>query len=421
MENRFKIKKIFAREILDSRGNPTVEVEIHTEKNFARASVPSGASMGVHEALELRDNDEKRFHGKGVLKAVKNVNELIAKKIVGMDCREQEEIDNLMIKMDGTENKSKLGANAILGVSIGVAKIVALEQEILLWKYIATLTKNNKSKKNFFLPTPAMNIINGGKHAGSELQIQEYMILPVNEKVFHEKVRICSEIYQSLKDLLKEKYGKNAINVGDEGGFAPPLKKVEEPLDLILEVIENLGYEKKVKLGLDCAASEFFLSNKKKYMIEGKMLTKEKLIETYESLLKKYPIISIEDPFDQDDFFSWKEFNKNFGNKILIVGDDLLVTNVKRIKLAIEKKLCNSLLLKINQIGTITESMKAFKLAKKSSWKIFVSHRSGETEDSFIADFSVGLKADFIKAGAPCRGERISKYNQLLRIEEKIF
>jgi enolase len=415
----FKIKEINSIEILDSRGNPTVEVEVKTERNLARAAVPSGASTGIHEALELRDGDERRFQGKGVLKAVKNVNEVIAKKILGMDCREQEKIDNLMIKLDATKNKSRLGANAILGVSMAVARVASLEEGISLYEHIENLAGNKNFSSPLILPTPAMNIINGGKHAGNNLDIQEYMILPVGEKIFGEKVRICSEIYQSLKEVLKKKFGKKAINVGDEGGFAPPLEKVEEPLDLILGVIENLGYEDKVKLGLDCAASEFYNDKRGKYKIEGKELTYEKLMKLYDNLLESYPIISIEDPFAQDDWKSWVNFMKRFGDKFKIIGDDLLVTNVERIKKAIELEACNALLLKINQIGTISESIEAFKIAKENNWQIMVSHRSGETEDSFIADFSIGLRAEFIKAGAPCRGERTSKYNQLLRIWER--
>ncbi len=406
------IIKIRAREIVDSRGNPTVEVEIRTKENVARAAVPSGASTGIHEALELRDK-EKRFHGKGVLKAVGNVNKIIAKEIIGRGPQEQEKIDQLMLNLDATKNKSKLGANAILGVSMAITRLASLEKGVPLWKHLGTLTKNKK----FSLPTPALNIINGGKHAGNNLDIQEYMILPTGEKNFHEKIRIGCEVYHYLKEILRRKYGEGAINVGDEGGFAPPLTNLEEPLDLILEVLEDLGYEKKVKLGLDCAASEFYLQGK--YKVEGSPLTPEKLTEKYRSLFENYPLISMEDPFAQDDWDSWKNFTRENKGE-LIIGDDLLVTNVERIKKAIQLKACNGLLLKINQIGTISESIEAFKLAKKNHWTVMVSHRSGETEDSFIADLSVGLGAEFIKAGAPCRGERLAKYNQLLRIEEEL-
>ncbi|MEM2918787.1 MAG: phosphopyruvate hydratase [Candidatus Altiarchaeota archaeon] len=410
----FQIKKIKAREILDSRGNPTVEVEIRTEKNFAIADVPSGASTGIHEAVELRDKDD-RFNGRGVLKAVKNVNDVIAKKIVGLDCRNQEEIDNLLIELDGTENKSNLGANAILSVSTATVKIAAIEQGVPLYKYIGALANN----EIFSLPIPAMNIINGGKHAGNSLDFQEYMIIPIEEENFRERIRICVEAYQNLKEFIVERYGKTAINVGDEGGFAPPMRKIDEPLELITHVLEDLGYEDKIKLGLDCAASEFF--NEGKYLVEGNSLWPQELIEKYRLLLDQYCIISFEDPFAQDDWQSWIEFNKKFGKEINIIGDDLLVTNVSRIEKAIHMKACNSLLLKINQIGTISEAIRAFKIAKENNWQVMVSHRSGETEDSFIADFCVGLGAKFIKAGAPCRGERTAKYNQLLRIFDETY
>jgi len=327
----------------------------------------------------------------------------------------------LLLSLDGTENKSRLGANAILGVSMAVARVASIEQGIPLYEYISKLTKN---EENFFLPVPAMNIINGGKHAGNDLDFQEYLILPIGEKNFKERIRICSEVYHSLKELLIKKFGKSAINVGDEGGFAPPMSKVEEPLNLILNVIESLGYEDKIKLGLDVAASEFFENGK--YLLEKEKLTSKELTEKYENLFKRYPIISIEDPFAQDDWKSWiqfmekiKKFKKNW-NKTIVIGDDLLVTNVKRIEKAVQLKACNALLLKINQIGTITESINAFKIAKENNFSVMVSHRSGETEDSFIADFCVGIGAEFIKTGAPCRGERTAKYNQLLRISENL-
>ena len=406
-----EIQAIRAREVLDSRGNPTVEVEVRTEKGLSRAMVPSGASTGIHEALELRDGG-KRFLGKGVQKAVGNVNDRISKELVGKDCTKQQDIDNAMLELDGTENKGELGANAILGVSMAVCRASALELGIPLHERIANIADN----KDLVLPTPAMNVINGGEHAGNSLDIQEYMILPVGAKSFGEATRLCAEVYQTLKGIIKEEYGKGAINVGDEGGFAPPLSQAEEPFELILKAISETGYEKEIKLGIDAAASEFY--NDGKYKIEGNDLSGGELMEFYKNLIEKYPIISVEDVCAQDDWDSWVEFTGRFGSKVQVVGDDLLVTNVKRIDKAIESKACNALLLKINQIGTITESITAAKLSRDNGWNVMVSHRSGETEDSFIADLVVGLGTGQIKAGAPCRSERNAKYNQLLRIEE---
>jgi len=406
-----EIQSIRAREVLDSRGNPTVEVEVRTEKGLSRAMVPSGASTGIHEALELRDGGD-RFLGKGVQKAIKNVNGRISKELVGKDCTKQQDIDNAMLDLDGTENKSTLGANAILGVSMAVCRASALESGIPLYERIASLAGN----KNLVLPTPAMNVINGGEHAGNSLDIQEYMILPVGAPSFGEAARFCAEVYQTLKGIIKKKYGNDAINVGDEGGFAPPLSKAQEPFELILKAISEAGYDKEIKLGIDAAASEFYSDGK--YKIEGKDLSGGELIEFYKNLIDKYPIISVEDVCAQDDWDSWVGFTGKFGSKVQVVGDDLLVTNVKRVNKAIESKACNALLLKINQIGTITESIDAAKLSQDNEWNVMVSHRSGETEDSFIADLVVGLGTGQIKSGAPCRSERNAKYNQLLRIEE---
>ncbi len=408
-----EIQTIRAREVLDSRGNPTVEVEVRTEKGLSRAMVPSGASTGIHEALELRDGND-RFLGKGVLKAINNVNDKISKALMGRDCTKQHDIDNAMLELDGTENKGELGANAILGVSMAVCRASALELGIPLHERIAGLADN----KDLVLPTPAMNVINGGEHAGNSLDIQEYMILPVGAKSFGEAARLCAEVYQTLKGIIKGKYGNDAINVGDEGGFAPPLEKAEEPFELILKAISEAGYEKEIRLGIDAAASEFYSDGK--YKIEGKSLSSGELIEFYDNLVESYPIISVEDVCSQDDWDSWVEFTGKFGDKTQVVGDDLLVTNVKRINKAIESKACNALLLKINQIGTITESIDAARLSKDSGWNVMVSHRSGETEDSFIADLVVGLGTGQIKSGAPCRSERNAKYNQLLRIEEEL-
>ncbi|MEA1924335.1 MAG: phosphopyruvate hydratase [Candidatus Altiarchaeota archaeon] len=409
----FEIKNTRAREVLDSRGNPTVEVELSTDNSTVRATIPSGASTGIHEALELRDGNS-RFHGRGVRKAVENVNNKIAKKIKGMDTRKQEEVDNLMIELDGTGNKSNLGANAILGVSMCLPRASAMEMGIPLYERIGQLASNKK----FILPTPSMNVINGGEHAGNKLDIQEYMIMPTGAVNFMDAVRICSEIYIELKSILLDRYGKNAINVGDEGGFAPPLQKPEEPLELILQATEELGYSGKVELALDAAASEFYQNGK--YQIGGEELNGADLGTLYEEMIKKYPIASLEDPFAQDDWYSWIRFTSYFSDSVQIVGDDLLVTNVDRIKQALEKVACNALLLKINQIGSLTESIRAQKLASGNGWNTMVSHRSGETEDSFIADLVVALGTGQIKSGAPCRSERNAKYNQLIRIEEHL-
>jgi enolase len=408
-----EIKSVKAREVLDSRGNPTVEVDVITQKGLARAMVPSGASTGIHEALELRDGGS-RFLGKGVKKAVENVTSFIAPKVIGQDCTNQEEIDNLMLSLDGTDNKSKLGANAILGVSMAVCKAGAMCKNTPLYKHIAELA----SVKDFVMPVPSMNVINGGKHAGNKLDIQEYMIMPIGAKSFREAMRMGAEVYQHLKKIIKERHGIDAVNVGDEGGFAPPLNNVEEPLNLLSEAITIAGYSGKVKIALDSAATEFY--NDFNYNVEGKALKGDELIEIYKDLSERYPIVSFEDPFAEDDFSTYAKLTSLIGNRVQVVGDDLLVTNVKRIQKAIDTKACNALLLKVNQIGTVTESINACKLAQGNGWGVMVSHRSGETEDSFIADLVVGLKTGQIKSGAPCRSERLAKYNQLMRIEEEL-
>jgi len=406
-----KILKIKSREILDSRGNPTVETEVHTKSGVSIASVPSGASTGVHEAVELRDKG-KKFDGLGVTKAVKNVNSVIAKKLVGKRIN-QANADDLMIKLDKTPNKSKLGANAILSVSAALCKAEALEKGMALYVHVADLFENNK----LILPTPAFNIINGGKHAGNQLDFQEYMLLPVGAKSFKEALRIGSEVYHKLKELLIKDYGKIAVNVGDEGGFAPPMSCYEEPLDYIMDAVEELGYFKKIKVGIDAAASSFCRGGK--YYLEGQELSTNDLIDAYDDLVGAYPIVSIEDPFVEDDFEAFANLTKKL-KKIQIVGDDLLCTNPRRIQKGILMDSCNALLLKINQIGTITEALNAAKLAMNNHWNVMVSHRSGETNDSLIADLSVGLGNGQIKSGAPCRGERLAKYNRLLKIEEQL-
>ncbi len=411
-----KIKKIKAIEVLDSRGNPTVEVNLITSDVCASSIVPSGASTGIHEALELRDNDKKRFDGKGVLKAVNNVNRIIAKKLIGKDCRKQREIDNVLIELDGTENKSRLGANAILGASMAVCKAGAMCSNERLYKYI----KNLSNSKKLMLPVPQMNIINSGKHVGVNNDIQEHMIIPVDFKRFSDALRAGIETYYALKQILRKKYGAKETLLGDEGGFAPPIENVEARLSLLASAIEECGYDKKIKLALDCAASEFYDDKNRLYKILNKNFNYGQLADFYRNLIKKYPIVSIEDGFAQDDWDGWSLFNREFGNKIQIVGDDLLVTNIGRIKMALEHKACNALLLKVNQIGTVTESIDAANIAFKNKWNVVVSHRSGETEDSFIADLAVGLGASQCKFGAPARGERTAKYNRLLRIEERL-
>jgi enolase len=422
-----KIIEIKAREVLDSRGNPTVEVDVITNKGLYRAIVPSGASTGTYEALELRDGDKNRYAGKGVLKAVKNVKDIIAPKLKGMNPVQQKKIDKIMLELDGTENKSKLGANAILAVSLAVCKAGAATKKIPLYEHISNLagTTKNSEDKNLNLPVPSFNVINGGRHAGNELAMQEFMILPVGSPNFSEALRAGTEVYHVLKGIVKEKYGQGAVNVGDEGGFAPNTKDAKEALEMLTTAIKKAGYEGIVKIGMDVAASEFYDAETKKYNLTFKSSTPtnksgEEMIEYYSELVNKFDIISIEDPFDQDDWASYQKLTKKIGGKVQIVGDDLLVTNTKRIKIGIQKKACNALLLKVNQIGSVTESINASNMAKKAGWKVMVSHRSGETEDNFIADLVVGLNTGQIKTGAPCRSERLSKYNQLLRIEEEI-
>ena len=408
-----KIKKIHAREVFDSRGNPTVEVEVYLDDgSFTRGMVPSGASTGIHEALELRDGGA-RLLGKSVSKAVANVFS-VAPKLVGMNPINQNEIDSLLLDLDGTENKSKLGANAILGISMAVCKAGARAKGVPLYQHIGDLRGNSE----FILPVPSLNVINGGEHGGNDIAFQEYMLLPVGAPTFKEAMVLGTEVYHTLKKIIKKKHGNTAVNVGDEGGFAPPLSLVEEPLNLITEAIDEAGHTGKFQLALDPAASEFYKEGK--YLVDGKGLDSNEFISLYEEFIEKFPIVSIEDAFDQDDWDTFQKFTERNGDKLQIMGDDLLVTNVKRIKTAIDKKACNSLLLKVNQIGSVTESINAAKLSQDNGWTVMVSHRSGETEDPFIADLVVGLKTGQIKTGAPCRSERLAKYNQLIRIEEQL-
>ena len=417
------IKSIKAREVLDSRGNPTVEVDLVSSDGKFRAMVPSGASTGIYEAVELRDGDKGRYMGKGVLKAVDNVNKIIAPAVVGMDVTKQKEIDDKMIALDGTPNKGKLGANAILSVSMAVCQAGAAACKMPLYKYIAEIS----GAKEIIMPVPSFNVINGGKHAGNKLAMQEFMILPVGAPNFKEALRYGAEVYHNLKKIIKEKYGQDAVNVGDEGGFAPNIQDNREGLELLKEAIAKAGYTGKVRIGMDVAASEFFSEGK--YDLDfknpnndgSKKISGDELIKLYQNFVNEYNLISIEDPFDQDDWESYTKLTAAIGKNVQIVGDDLLVTNPDRIKTGIEKKSCNALLLKVNQIGSVTEAIIACETAMKAGWGVMVSHRSGETEDNFIADLVVGLGCGQIKTGAPCRSERLSKYNQLMRIEEELI
>lgn len=420
-----KILGVHARQILDSRGNPTIEVDLKTELGVFRSAVPSGASTGIYEALELRDGDKSKYMGKGVLKAVKNVNEEIGPKVIGMDVCDQRALDEFMIKLDGSgKKKNRFGANAILSVSMSACRAAAAYKKLPLYRYIAELCGN----KELVMPVPCLNVINGGSHAGNQLAFQEYMLVCCGAPNYSEALRMGAEVYHNLKAIIQKKYGQDAVNVGDEGGFAPNISNNEEGAILLTEAIEKAGYKGKCKIGMDVAASEFFNEEKKYYDFDKKAkvkdeknhLNSEQLGEYYKMLLSKYDIISIEDCFDQDDVDGWAKFTAAVGDKIQIVGDDLLVTNTDRISMALEKKACNSLLLKVNQIGSVTEAIDACMMAKKAGWGCQVSHRSGETEDTFIADLVIGLGTGQIKTGAPCRSERTGKYNQMLRIEEEL-
>ena len=410
------ISDVFAREILDSRGNPTVEVEVVLESGeMGRAAVPSGASTGIYEAVELRDGDKSRYLGKGVLNAVDNVNEIIAPELIGMNVFDQVGIDQMLIELDGTDNKGKLGANAILGVSMAVVKAAAEELGMPLFQYLGGVNAK-------VLPTPMMNIINGGEHADNNVDIQEFMVMPVGADSWAEALRMGAEIFHSLKSVLKGK-GLNTA-VGDEGGFAPNLGSNEEALMAIVEAIEKAGYKPgdEVKIAMDAAASSFYSADKKKYVLagEGKELTSEEMVAFYEDLVSKYPIISIEDGLDENDWDGFKLMTERLGDKIQIVGDDLFVTNTAKLEEGIQKGIANSILIKLNQIGTITETLETIKLAKENGYKTIISHRSGETEDTIIADLSVGLDLGQIKTGSMSRTDRICKYNQLMRIEEEL-
>lgn len=416
---KFNIESIHADEILDSRGNPTVQVSVLlSDGTVGEASVPSGASTGEHEALELRDNDKKRFGGKGVLKAVGNVNTTIAKSLIGMNVTKQREIDQIMINLDGTENKNRLGANAILGVSLACAHAAAKAKKLPLYKYLRETFEIEH--KNYCLPIPTMNVLNGGAHAGWILDFQEFMIVPV-QRAFHERVRAGAEIFAALGELLKKK-GFTTLK-GDEGGYAIKLKKNEDALKFILQAIKKAGYKagKDIFLAIDPAVSELYNKKDKKYhlKVDDKILSREQMIRLWEKWTTKYPIISLEDGLDQDDWDGWIELTKRLGKKIALVGDDFFVTNVLRLKKGIELGAANAILIKVNQIGTLSEAIDAILLAQQYRYKVSVSHRSGETEDTTIADLAVAVNADFIKTGSLSRSERLAKYNRLLEIEEE--
>jgi len=411
------IKRIHAREVLDSRGNPTVEVVVFTENMMASAIVPSGASTGAHEAVELRDGDKGRYGGKGVLKAVENVNTVIAKEFEGADVRNQKEIDQRLIDLDGTPNKGKLGANAILGVSLAVSRVAAMEEGLPYYQYLANLGNEGEAK---LMPTPMMNVLNGGKHAIKSTDIQEFMIMPVGAPSFKEALRYGAETFHALKKLVKDR--GFSTSVGDEGGFAPSLSKNEDALALIVEAIEKAGYKpgEDIGLAMDAAASEFYEDGKYNLACEGRKLSSEEMVDFYEDMVSKYPIVSIEDSHDEDDWEGFRLMTERMGDRVQLVGDDLLVTNTERLKKAIEGKNCNSILIKLNQIGTLTETMNAIHMAHDASWTAVVSHRSGETEDTTISDLVVGMGTGQIKTGSLCRTDRIAKYNELLRIEEAL-
>jgi enolase len=419
------ITGVKGREIIDSRGNPTVEVDIITDKGTFTASVPSGASTGMYEAVELRDGGS-RYMGKGVLKAVENVNSALADAVMGLDVSDQRAVDEAMLKADGTPNKGNLGANAILGVSLAASKAGAAAKGIPLWKHYAEIAGNPVPET---LPVPCFNVINGGEHAGNKLAFQEFFVIPTGAETFTESMEIGCEVFHNLKKVIKGKFGGDATLIGDEGGFAPPCD-VESGLAMIMEAADKAGHLNKISVGLDVASSEFKVDGKNQYDLDFKtsgadknaslLLSGDELIAFYKEMIAKYPIVTIEDPFDQNDWDNWTKFCQDVGKDVQIVGDDLTVTNPIKIKEAVEKGSANCLLLKVNQIGSISESIDAVTLSKQNGWGVMTSHRSGETEDSYIADLAVGLCTGQIKTGAPCRGERTAKYNQLLRIEAEL-
>jgi enolase len=413
MVRTFKITKAHSREILDSRGNPTVEATVYAGDVFGTAAVPSGASTGKYEAVELRDADKKRYSGLGVLKALNNIEKIIFPKLKGLDPRQQAKIDEVMIGLDGTPNKARLGANAILAVSLAVAKLASKLEGKPLYAYLG----KGKGRR---LPGPVMNVINGGKHAGTGLKFQEFMVIPTGTKSFAESLRAGAEIYHTLKRVIEAKHGRQATNVGDEGGFAPPINQTTEALEMLSEAVTEAGYSlgTDVSLGFDAASSEFY--DQGLYEIDGQRKSAEELSDFYSELINRFPIKYIEDPFEQEDFEHTAQFTRKVGAKVHVVGDDIFVTNTTRLKKGIEAGAANALLLKVNQVGTLTEAIDAAKLAKANGYIVVTSHRSGETEDTTIADLAVALNSARIKTGATCRGERTAKYNRLLEIEQEL-
>ena len=408
------IVAVRAREVLDSRGNPTVEAEVLTKNSVGKASVPSGASTGKHEAVELRDGDDRRFNGKGVLRAVENVNRVIGPKLRGMDALDQKGVDRLMIELDGTPNKGKLGANAILSVSMAVARAAAGDRLVGLFEQL-------RSARNYSLPIPMMNVINGGLHAGNDLAIQEFLVEPVGAGSCAEAIRMGAEVYHALKGVLASRYGKSATNVGDEGGFAPPLGKTKDALGAIADARKKAGYgEEELRLGIDAAASSFYEAKRRGYMVDGRFMKPDALEDYYSSLTDEFGLLTLEDPFEEDSFGDFTSITRRLGKRTSVIGDDLYVTNVSRIRKGISVKATNAVLIKLNQIGTVSETLEAIDIAAKSGWKVVVSHRSGETDDPFIAHLAAAVGADFIKTGAPARGERVAKYNELARIQEQL-
>ena len=409
------IRVVKARQVLDSRGNPTVEAEVWTHSGtMGRAIVPSGASTGTHEALELRDGDKRLFGGLGVMKAVANVNERIGPKIVGLNCTRQSVADHRMIRLDGTKGKERFGANSILAVSMALSRAAASVQELPLYRYL-------HPRKKYRLPVPMMNIINGGEHAGNKLSVQEFLIEPSGAGSCAEAIRYGAEVYHELKNILKEKYGPSSTNVGDEGGYAPPMTKTSEALDAVVTAISEAGYtESQIKLGIDAASSTFYDEKNSCYRLDGKRYSSEELEDYYVNLASTYPLMTIEDPFHEDAFSDFQRITKRLGKRVKIIGDDLYVTNPGRIKRGIREKATNAVLIKLNQVGTVTETLQAVKLSKEAGMEVIISHRSGETEDNFISHLATAVESLFIKTGAPARGERTAKYNELLRIEEEL-
>ena len=415
MNSGTTISDLTAMQVLDSRGNPTVEVDLFTQNGSSgHAIVPSGASTGLHEAVELRDGDEKIFGGKGVLQAISNVNEKIRPGLIGLDCTQQKRIDQIMIQLDGTENKQKLGANAILAVSMALSRAASSAKREPLYRYLAP-------REKYRLPIPMMNVINGGKHAGNNLSVQEFLIEPVGAKSFSEALRFGAEIYHELREVLKRKYGSTAVNVGDEGGYAPPIEFTRQAIESILLAMKNGGYsEDEVKLGLDPASSSFYDDKDSSYSIDGKKLSSGQLEDYYADLVSAYPSITLEDPFAEEAYTDFASITKRLGTKIKIIGDDIYVTNKERIRKGIEQAATNAILIKLNQIGTVSETLEAIEISKEAGLDIVISHRSGETEDTFISHLATAVESSFIKTGAPARGERTAKYNELLRIEAQL-